>query len=329
MVLTVLSLAAPAGAFVSTPVGGHPGELDVNLQLTAERGKTEPTENEDSWFKTRGYYEYKLGTGYTFGNVGPLEFFSVRLEGNFFQSPAEVSDPSKFRIAAPGAGSTGVLGAGECTAGARYLGAGVCEFYPADDGVLTTASVSFALIHDAKFTLGLFARGQVPIGMNLDKFANPRIDYFALGSQISVELRPWLGYESSIYLGSGTRPFGSQQNGAVALTNLFHLRASRWLLPWKAGIKLGPYFEADLHERHDGRYDAAYSPVALGSPGEPQAQASDRIRAVRVATAILPYFLVTEHAAVELGYIQKFFGYDARATQVYFLGLRGLFDFSR
>jgi hypothetical protein len=43
---------------------------------------------------------------------------------------------------------------------------------------------------------------------------------------------------------------------------------------------------------------------------------------------MLPYFLVTEHLAVEAGYIQKFFGYDARATQAYFLGVRGLIDLS-
>ena len=41
---------------------------------------------------------------------------------------------------------------------------------------------------------------------------------------------------------------------------------------------------------------------------------------------MLPYFLVTEHLSVELGYVQKFFGYDARATQAYFVGLRGLID---
>ena len=323
--LSSFLLSTPALGFVSTPVGGHPGELDLNLQFTAERGKTEPTENQDSWFKPEGFHEYKLGAGYTFGDLGPLEFFALRLEGTFFQSPEEVSDPDKFELAAPGAGSSGVPGAGECTAGAEYLGDGVCQFYSADEGGIATATVSFAVIHDAKFALGLFVRGQVPIGMDLDKFANPRLDYFALGSQVGVDLKPWLLYESSIYLGSGTRPFGEQQNGAFALTNLFHLRARSWLLPWKAGLKLGPYLEVDIHERHDARYDAAYSPIALAAAGEQPSQSSDRIRAVRVATAILPYFLVTEHLAVELGYIQKFFGYDARATQVYFLGLRGLF----
>ena len=100
-----LTFAPSAGAFVATPVGGHPRELDVNLQVTAERGKTEPTENQDAWFKTQGFYEYKLGAGYTFGDLGPLEFFALRLEGTFFQSPVERSDPSKFFVAAPGEGA--------------------------------------------------------------------------------------------------------------------------------------------------------------------------------------------------------------------------------
>lgn len=322
-------LSLSAHAFVSTPVGGHPGELDLNLQFTAERGKTEPAENQDSWFKPRGFHEYKLGVGYTFGDLGPLEFFALRVEGTYFTSPEEVSDPTKFEVAAPGEGTAGVPGAGECIAGAEYLGDGVCRFHPADEGAIVTSTVSFAVIHDAKFALGLFARTQIPIGMQLDKFANPRIDYFALGSQVGVDLKPWLIYESSIYFGSGTRPFGEQQNGAFALTNLFHLRARSWLLPWKAGLKLGPYLEVDLHERHDARYDAAYGAIALGAPGEAASQVSDRIRAVRFATVLTPYFLITEHLALELGYIQKFFGYDARATQVYFVGARGLFDLRR
>ena len=43
-------------------------------------------------------------------------------------------------------------------------------------------------------------------------------------------------------------------------------------------------------------------------------------------TAQAQVFLVTEHLAVEAGYIQKYFGYDAPATQAYFVGLRGIAD---
>ena len=318
----VMAIAPAASAFVATPVGGRPQELDVNAQFTAERGLIEPNENQASWVKARGYYEYKLGAGYTWGHYGPLQFFSTRLEATYYTSPAEKNDPAEWPIGpqAP----TPQPDVPECTAGARHLGGNVCEFYPEDDGTLVTGTVSFALVHDPKFALGFYLRGTVPIGMNLDKFANPRIDYISGGTQVGVELTDWLTYESILFLGSGTRPFGKQQNGAVALNNLFHFHARRWLLPWKAGVKIGPYVEGDIHERFDERYDRAYSPIVLGSA--PPEQHRDRIRAARFAVALLPYFLVTDHLSVELGYIQKFFGYDARATQAYFAGVRGLID---
>jgi hypothetical protein len=272
----------------------------------------------------RGYYEYKLGAGYTWGHYGPLQFFSTRLEATYYTSAAEKNDPEAWFIDAP---VTAVPDNPECTAGARHLGDGVCEFYPEDQGTLVTGSVSFAVVHDASFALGLYLRATVPIGMDLDKFANPRLDYIAGGTQLGVELTSWLSYESILFLGSGTRPFGSQQNGALALNNLFHAHTRRWLLPWKAGIKLGPYVEGDIHERYDERYDRAYSPVQLPQPGAAEpVQHRDRIRAARFAVATLPYFLVTENLSVELGYIQKFFGYDARATQAWFVGVRGLLE---
>lgn len=316
--------AASAHGFVATSVGGRPGELDVNLRATAERGKIEPNENEASWVKARDFYEYKLGVGYTFGHYGPLQFFSARLEATYYQSPAERNDPSKWAVQPEGS-STPTQLVPECAAGARFLGGGVCEFYAEDRGTLLTPSISAALAFDPKFAFGVFLRGTIPIGMDKEKFANPRLDYFAGGWQMGVELTDWLTYESMMYLGSGTRPFGKEQNGAVAMGNWLHFNADTWLLPWKAGVKAGPYVEGDIHERYDARFDRAYSPQVLPQPGDPgPTQHRDRIRAARFAVALMPYFLVTEHLAVELGYIQKFFGYDARATQAYFAGLRGL-----
>ncbi len=147
-----------------------------------------------------------------------------------------------------------------------------------------------------------------------------------MGSTVGLELRPWLGYESTIFFGSGTFPFGKQQNPVVALTNLFHVHAERWLLPWRVGLKFGPYVEGDLKQRFDERYDAAYSPVSLPQPGAVATQQNDRVRQIRFATALLPYFLVTPRLAIEAGYIQKYFGYDARATYAVYAGVRGLFE---
>jgi hypothetical protein len=329
--LTLLSIASaiafarPADAFVPIPVGGHPGELDLNAQVTTERGKTEPNENQKSFMHPKSWFEYKLGAGYTWGHFGPLQFFSTRLEATYYTTPAERNDPGEWPVGAPGSSPPGTI-APECTAGARYLGGGECEFYPEDQGTLVSGTVSFALIHDPKFALGFYLRGTVPFAMNLEKFGNPRMDYLAGGWQLGVELDSWLGYEVAFFLGSGTRPLSKEQNGAVAVTNLFHFHAERWILPWKAGVKVGPYVEGDINERFDERYDRAYSPVELPQGGAPPRQQRDRIRAARFAVALLPYFLVTDSVSVELGYIQKFFGYDARATQAYFLGVRVLLD---
>jgi hypothetical protein len=330
LVAAVLFSAGSARAFVPIPVGGHPKELDVNAQVETERGKYEPNENQKSWIKLHDFYEYKLGVGYTWGDLGPLQFFSTRLEATYYTTPAEQNDPAAWQVNAPGTPPTPGLSTPECTNGASYKGNGVCEFYPEDRGTLVSATVSAALVHDPKFAFGVYLRGTAPFAMDLEKFSNPRIDYFAGGTQLGVELTPWLAYEALTFLGSGTRPFGKQQNGAFALTNLLHFHAERWLLPWKAGIKVGPYFEGDLNERFDARYDAAYSPQTLPQPGAAgPTQQNDRIRAMRFAVAFLPYFLVTENLSVEAGYVQKFFGYDARATQAWYLGVRGLFDLSK
>ncbi|MEZ4373037.1 MAG: hypothetical protein R3B07_19595 [Polyangiaceae bacterium] len=322
--LAMLGVSQQASAFVSTPVGGHPGEFDVNAQLTLERGKLEPNENQASYRKVKDWQEYKLGVGYTWGDLGPIEFFSTRLEATYFTTPEETNDPSEWRIQ-PAGSSTPTQIVPECTAGAEYLGNDVCRFYEKDDGTILSATFSGAIIHDPKYALGLFLKFSAPVGMNLKKFANPRMDYFAFGWQGGVELTNWLAYESTLYVGLGTRPFSKEKNGSVALGNLFHFKARQWLLPWKAGFKLGPYVEGDINERFDERYDRAYSPQVLPQPGDTEAsQHQDRIRSARFALAMLPYFLVTEHLAVEAGYIQKFFGYDAPATQAYFVGLRGL-----
>ncbi|HMR05414.1 MAG TPA: hypothetical protein PKA88_06540 [Polyangiaceae bacterium] len=324
--LLVFGHSAAAEAFVSTAVGGRPGELDVNAQVTAERGKIEPNENQKSFMKAKDFYEYKLGVGYTWGHAGPFQFISTRLEATYYQSPTEVNDPAEWQVNPAGSSTPAGL-VPECSNGARYLGGGVCEFYDDDTGTLVSATVSTALVHDPKFAFGVYLRGTVPFKMNLEKFANPRLDYIAGGWQMGVELQDWLGFESTLYLGSGTRPFSKEQNGAVAVGNLLHFKAERWLLPWKAGVKVGPYVEGDIHERFDPRYDAAYSAQEPPQPGvTTPVREKDRIRAARFAVAFLPYFLVTKNLSVELGYVQKFFGYDARATQAYFVGLRGLIE---
>jgi hypothetical protein len=46
---------------------------------------------------------------------------------------------------------------------------------------------------------------------------------------------------------------------------------------------------------------------------------------MKFGVAALPYIGVTERAALELGYVQKLFGYDAPATQLFYAGARAAF----
>ncbi len=107
--------------FVPTPVGGHPGELDLNLRLGIEAGTIEPNENSDSFQRARGFLLYTLGVGYTFGDFGVLKDVSLHLQGTYYTSPPERTDRTlEGRPVDPT----------RCVAPARLDGS-VCEFHPA------------------------------------------------------------------------------------------------------------------------------------------------------------------------------------------------------
>ncbi len=276
--LSLVALLAPSvSAFVPSPVGGRAGQLDVAARVTLERGLIEPNENQASW-QDANWEVYTLDAGYSFGDVGGLRDVFARIDVSFFDSPAE-------RV-------------------------GGQTFAEHDSGVLVGLTAGLNLIHVPDFAWGLFVRGTVPIDVNLDKFANPRVDYLALGSQVGVRLTPHLSYEALLYLGTG--PFGPQ-NATVALQNVFGLEA-RPSASWKFGTKLGTYFDGDLTERFDDAYDEAFSP---GYPDQ-----RDRIRMMRFGLVIAPYIAFDDRYSLEFNAILKLFGFDAPATQVYQATLR-------
>ena len=84
--------------------------------------------------------------------------------------------------------------------------------------------------------------------------------------------------------------------------------------------RLAPISTAILSERFDARYDLAFSRKDIPD------DRGDRVRSLRFALAILPYFRITESAGVELGYVQKAFGYDAIATKYFFATVRVVFS---
>jgi len=302
----IITAAGSASAFVPVPVGGHPGEIDAFVRVGYEFGLIEPTENKASWQKAN-WFVYQVGAGYTIGRVGPFEDFFVRLDHTFYDIPAETSaDEVRVDPALPG----------PRTCIATVLADGACEFHPADKGWLITPSVGTNLVHTATHSFGLFLQGSVPIGVDHGKFVQPRVDYVAGGTQLGVHITSWFGFSNRIFLGSGDFGGDEGQNAAVAITNLLHFDSPRFASEMlKLGIAIGPYFEGDLTQRSDAAYDAAYTPGYEDG-------VSDRIRAMRFALAVLPYMQITDYLAVELGYVHKFFGYDANATMFLFGGVR-------
>lgn len=196
--LVLLGTPAIARAFVSTAVGGHRGELDLNLRLGIEAGKIEPNENAASWRKATGFNLYTVGVGYTFGDIGAFQDVSLRLEGTYFTSPAERSDLTIEGAAVPPE---------RCRPPARLLDGGACQFHPRDRGSIVTLAVATNFVHTATASFGIFLQGSAPFGMNLDKFANPPLHYIAGGTATAYSLTSWLTYESVVFVGTGTRPF--------------------------------------------------------------------------------------------------------------------------
>jgi hypothetical protein len=300
LAIAVLLIASPAGAFGTATVGGEEGQLDVNAHFGWDFGELQPTERPET-FQTADTKRMSWGAGYAVGDVGPLHDFYFRLEGTYYAATDEAVE-----------NEDDVLPVGR-------------RFFGSDRGGWVTAILATNFIHEERFSFGIWLQGSVPIDVHLAKLGNPNIHYGGGGLLTTVHLTDptavvRFGYSGRLFLGSGAYDGDFQDNAAVALTNLFQLEASRWLLPWRIGVAFGPYFEGDLNQHVDATYYAAYGSV------DPDLVAGDRIRAMRFAIAVLPWFRVTDHTAVEVGYVHELFGYDTRATQVLTAGVRGGFE---
>ena len=306
---TVLATTCASGvahALIPIPVGGHPKELDVFARVTLERGLIEPNENKASWQKAN-WDMFTVGGGYGVGDVGPLQDVSIRAEFTGYQSPAEVNDLGRGAVA-PGS-CRGVV-----------IGPGQCQFHPSDKGSFITPSLSANLVHTAAFSFGVFVLGNIPIGVDYSKFVLPRIDYVGGGFRAGVEMASWFAFETSFYVGSGSAGTVAKQNGTFAATQLLHFRTGRiGESPFfRMGVKVGPYVDGDLFgERTDAAYDQAYT---AGYPDR-----TDRIRMFRFASTVLPYVQMSDKVSLELGWLQKVFGYDTPATQLYTATIRYVF----
>jgi hypothetical protein len=305
-IAVAISWTGAAHALIPIPVGGHPEELDVFARVTLERGLVEPNENKASWQRAR-WEMLTLGGGYTFGDYGVFQDISVRAEVTGYQSPAETSDLSR-----------GTVEASACSG--IVVAPGRCQFHPADRGAFFTPSIGTSLVHTGKFAFGVFVLGNIPVGVDYSKFVLPRIDWVGGGYRAGVDLTPWLTLEQSFYVGSGSAGSAAKQNGTFAATQLFAFKSGKvGTSPFfRFGVKVGPYVDGDLiGERTDAAYDRAYT---AGYPDR-----TDRIRMFRFASMILPYVQMSDKLSLELGYLQKIFGYDTPATQLYMVTLRYVF----
>jgi hypothetical protein len=160
----------------------------------------------------------------------------------------------------------------------------------------------------------------IPIGVDYSKFVLPRIDYVGGGFRAGTEMAPWFAFETSFYVGSGSSGTVAKQNGTFAATQLLHFRTGRLgdAPFFRLGVKVGPYVDGDVvGERTDPAYDQAYT---AGYP-----ERTDRIRMFRFASVVLPYVQMSDKVSLELSWLQKIFGYDTPATQLYAATLRYVF----
>ncbi len=300
--------AQPSSALVTTPVGGSPGSVDANVGVTLERGKIEPNEDERSW-QSAAWELYTVGVGYTFGQVASLKDLFVRLEYSYYTSPAEIVESPL----APGAVCPRTLESG-------------CEIHPADEGHLITPQLGFNLIHEPDHSLGVFVKATIPVGVRQEKFVLPRLDLIGGGLLWGNRFAPWFFVQSGFFVGSG--PASGSQNATIAVFNALGFEGKRWLPTGDVGLRIGPYFDGDLSERFDARYDGAFYagvPTQAGQAPTTPAGTADRVRMMRFGVSLSGYVQLSRSLVLEAGYTQKIFGYDTPATQFFTLGARAAF----
>jgi hypothetical protein len=290
-----LTVAQPAGAFINASVGGHEGEIDISAHFIGEFGKIEPTERPTTW-QDADVKIFNLGAGYTIGPVGPLSEFYVRVDGAYYIAGEEsITNPDD-----------------------ELFGT---QIFGEDKGGYITGTIAANFIHETRYAFGAYLQGTIPIDVEIQKFSNVHLHWIGGGTTLGVFLTDptklvRLAFSNRLFVGSGAYDGNAQHNASVAMTNLFVLEFARWLLPWRLGISFGPYFEGDINESVNRGYHDAYARLS------PDLVAGDRVRSMRFALAVLPYFRITNHAALELGYVQKLFGYDVPATQFWNAGIR-------
>ncbi|MGE0615154.1 MAG: hypothetical protein AB7P04_05910 [Bacteriovoracia bacterium] len=272
-IVGALLLFPRAEAYISGSVSAGPGKSDVELTASFERGRLGAQNIPESQItQNSSITTYDLKVGHNFGAWGGLEDVTLRLSGRYFGSAPEAM--------------------------------GATPTYGEDSGGVFGLETSANFLHEPERVVGAFARFSLPSGMNRAKFANPKVDTFALGLQGGFEISSTFGFETLWYYGTGLLDSGIRmQNASLVGSSLL---SARWPSAWPQGLtlKFGPFFESELTERNDTVY---------GTTG---------IRGFRVGLTAIGSVAFTSALGMDLGYVQKLSGAYFRATKDVFVSLK-------
>jgi hypothetical protein len=270
ILFAALLISIKSHAFVSGPSSVNAGENYVAIGTQAERGKVEPNENRSS-FQDAQIDIYKLKYVRGFEGLLGLSRSNVYVEYGSFSSAKE------------------------------QLGTTV--FYDKDQGSYLSLGLSGDIVHDLEKQFGFYVQTTPSRSYNKNKFSNPRLDLLALGLTSAFNVTENFFQKNLIHYGSGD---GSAQNSFLAIDTGFGYRLNH--LDGRQFTVSGSLFlEADMSERKDASYDAAFSPSGT----------QDRIRAFKYGTLIGADIAITNQINFNINYLQKLGGYDARSTQIY------------
>lgn len=270
ILFAALLISIKSHAFVSGPSSVNAGENYVAIGTQAERGKVEPNENRSS-FQDAQIDIYKLKYLRGFEGLLGLSRSNVYVEYGSFSSAKE------------------------------QLGTTV--FYDKDQGSYLSLGLSGDIVHDLEKQFGFYVHTTPSRSYNKNKFSNPRLDLLALGLTSAFNVTENFFQKNLIHYGSGD---GSAQNSYLAIDTGFGYRLNH-LVGRQFTVSGSLFLEADMSERKDASYDAAFSPSGT----------QDRIRAFKYGTLIGADIAITNQINFNINYLQKLGGYDARSTQIY------------
>lgn len=270
ILITTFLLSNSAMAFVSGPSSVSEGENYVSVGIQAERGKVEPNENRASYQDAQiDIYKLKYVRG--------LEGFLSLSRSNFYL------EYGSFASAKEQVGST--------------------LFYEKDQGSYITLGFSGDIVHDLEKQFGFYLQASPVRSYNTNKFSNPRLDLFAIGLTSAFNVSDNFFQRNLIHYGSGD---GTNQNSYLAIDTGFGYRLNH-LVGRQLTIAGSLFLEADIAERKDASYDAAFSPTGT----------QDRIRSFKYGTLFGVDMALTDSIGINVNYLQKLGGYDARSTQIF------------